>query len=264
MAGSKRFLDKLNTRLNIETQQSGIDELLRLSHSIGSFNSQDEFQRHLTEGAMLNVGVLASKALSIPCGDYMVWMTDAGHTMLVPVREGTNVNREVFEHTTDQYDIFTNTLMQNWNKLQKTINEDEDFGGQEEDEGDAELDSIKGIDASTVERKQLLRAMQDRGHTVTSLANAIGVDPPAISRILRTPKDTQGDPGGRNPSMGMAAQVCGELRIDPTSAFPDIFTKSKKYEARSTPGNRGSGMSGAAAGSNKKGKASEKWSSGNS
>lgn len=184
----------------------------------------------------------------------MVWMTDAGHTMLVPTFGPKS--REVYEHQRDSYEILTRDLLANWNKIEKTISEDGNIqnlqqGGNQEnlqepegtpgDEEQGKANKFKSeIDVSTVDRTPILRAMQDRGHTVTSLANEVGVDPPAISRILRTPKDVQGDPGGRNPSMGLASQICNVLRIDPTAAFPDIFA-AKNYEARQTPGNAGSG-----------------------
>lgn len=263
--------NKLDLLLSEDKTLIEFDDLL--NSSLNGFKSQTHLKHYLSEGAMLNVGVLASKALSVPCGEYMVWMTDAGHTMLVPSTEGKS-QREVYESSAQQYDIFTNTLLQNWNKLSKTLSEDkmpEQFKeqnkkNQEQNESSSDSDDDEGIsmkiDASTVDRKPILRAMEDRGFTVTSLANAVGVDPPAISRILRTPKNKQGDPGGRNPSMGLASQVCTALRLDPTAAFPDIFGDKSKYKPRSNPGNRGSGMGGAAGGSKRKGKATDKWTKG--
>ena len=252
--------NKLNLLLNEDQTLLEFDDLLY--SSVNGFKSQSELQQHLSEGSLLNVGVLASKALSIPCGEYMVWMTDAGHTMLVPTATVSS-QKEVYEGETPQYDIFTNTLLQNWHKLSSTITESEqDPQKQKKQDQDEESGMSTSIDTSTVDRKPILRAMEDRGFTVTSLADAVGVDPPAISRILRTPKKTQGDPGGRNPSMGLASQICTALRIDPTAAFPDIFGDKSKYKPRSTPGNRGSGMSGSAHGSTRKGKATEKWTQG--
>ena len=259
--------NKLDLLLGEDRTLIEFDDLL--NSSINGFRSQSHLKKYLSEGALLNVGVLASKALSMPCGEYMVWMTDAGHTMLVPTKGESR--REVYENSSQQYDIFTNTLLQNWNKLSRTLSEDkmpEQFkqDNQEQDQNDEKDSDGEGIsmkiDASTVDRKPILRAMEDRGFTVTSLASAVGVDPPAISRILRTPKKRQGDPGGRNPSMGLASQVCTALRLDPTAAFPDIFGDKSKYKPRSNPGNRGSGMGGAAGGSKRKGKATEKWTKG--
>jgi len=257
--------NKLDLMLGDDKTLLEFDDLL--NSSLNGFNSQNDLRRHLTEGSLLNVGVLASKALSIPCGEYMVWMTDAGHTMLVPTQAKSGPS-EVYENTSQQYDIFTNTLLQNWNKLSRTLSEDkmpEQFK-QDDKPKDNDQDDDDGIsltiDASTVDRKSILRAMEDHGLTVTELADLCSVDPPAISRILRKPKARQGDPGGRNPSMGLASKICTVLRIDPTAAFPDIFGDKSKYKPRSTPGNRGSGMKGAAKGSKRKGAATDKWTKG--
>jgi hypothetical protein len=242
---SKKLSDKLNSRLTIDPVVNEIDELFRLAVSNGKFSSQNDLHSHLTEGALLNVGVLASKALSVPCGDYMVWMTDAGHTMLVPVAESQKKPREVFENALDQYDVFTSVLLQNWNKLEKTLNEDEQpeqFRNQSENDQLEDQENIPStVDTSTVDRTPLLRAMEDHGLTVTELAKKCGVQAPAISRLLREPKDTQGDPGGRNPSIGLASRICAILGSSPTALFPDIFRSTSGYEARDTPGNRGSG-----------------------
>lgn len=254
--------NKLDLLLSEDRTLVEFDDLL--NSSVNGFSSQKHLRQYLAEGSLLNVGVLASKALSIPCGEYMVWMTDAGHTMLVPTANKQSA-KEVYESSSQQYDIFTNTLLQNWNKLSRTLAEDampEQFKQQQENQEDDNTGISTKVDASTVDRKPILRAMQDRGFTVTSLADMVGVDPPAISRILRTPKDKQGDPGGRNPSMGLASQICTALRLDPTAAFPDIFGDKSKYKPRSTPGNRGSGMSGAAKGSKRKGAATNKWTQG--
>jgi transcriptional regulator with XRE-family HTH domain len=115
-----------------------------------------------------------------------------------------------------------------------------------------------------VDRSPMLRAMEQQGHTVTSLANAVGVDVPAISRLLRTPKDRQGDPGGRNPSIGTASAIANTLKLNVEALFPDLFSGQSGTDAgpRDQPGNRGSGMKGAAHGSARKGKATQKWTQG--
>lgn len=273
---SKRSLslaDKLNARFVPDTDVMEATDLLLKAKSENAFKSQQEFAANLVEGSLLNVSVIASRALSVPQGEYLVWMTDAGHTMLVPTSEKRS-NGEVYEHSTDGYEVLTRDLMANWNRLERTIAENGpptnqnnlQQGGNEQnlkepegEPGDSEENQAgefrSTIDASTVDRTPIMRAMQDRGFTVTSLANEVGVDPPAISRILRTPKDVQGDPGGRNPSMGLASQICNALRIDPTAAFPDIFNQNEKYQARQQPGNDGSG-------SHSHGKGGGKWTQG--
>ena len=262
---SKSFIDKLSSRFEADHVIEETIELLDLANSKAGFNSHEELSQYISEGALLNVGKIASKALSVPCGDYMVWCTEAGHTMLVPVSEAHSNTQDVFESSSDQYDIFTTTLLNNWNKLAKVLEEDEQpeqFKRTQEADDDDDNELIDSeVDESSVDRTALLRTMQERGFTVSSLADACGVQPPAISRLLREPRSGKGDPGGRNPSMGLAGKICKILRVDPTAVFSDIF--SGQYEAKSVKGNRGSGMGGAAKGSTKKGGASEKYTQGN-
>lgn len=253
MKRSLTLAEKINAHFIPDQDLLEANQLIVGSRSPHRFDSPREFANHLVEGSLLNISVIGSRALSVPCGEYMVWLTDAGHTMLVPTAARTGSN-EVFENTQDHYEVQTRDLMANWNRIERVFSEDSQKMGenhqnneenlQEPEEGDPEEgqadEFVSKVDDSTVDRTPILRAMEDLGYTVTSLADEVGVDPPAISRILRTPKDVQGDPGGRNPSMGLAAQICNALRIDPTAAFPDIFT-TDKYEARQTPGNTGSG-----------------------
>lgn len=248
MKKSITLSEKLNIILQPSPDHQDIESLIIGSYSQARFDSQRDFESYLSEGALLNISAIGSKALSVPCGEYLVWLTDAGHTVLFPTNQPRP--KEVFEQNRDQYEVLTKDLMRNWNKLERVLAEDlqpqsnEYLKEPEENSGDPEEDRAgefrSTIDASTVDRTPIMRAIQDRGYTVTSLAQAVGVDPPAISRIMRTPKDVQGDPGGRNPSMGLASKICSVLRIDPTAAFPDIFN-AKKYNARQTPGNDASG-----------------------
>lgn len=287
MRRSPSINEKLNLRLTNDPVVSEVNEMIEKLESKSGFKNAKELASYLAEGALLNVGRLASKALSVPCGDYMVWMTDVGHTMLVPVSELTNKTAEVLEHTSDSYDIFTKTLLQNWHKLERTLTEaknddeddedyddedyddedeeddDEDYDDEDEDEEDDEEDEDEGVgeepdeddeadddsefqtgvDEKSVNRKSLLRSMEDAGYTVTSLANEVGVDPSTISRMLRTPKDRSGDPGGRNPSIGMASAITHKLRASPTTLFPDIFAgrTSEQYKPKDVKSNKASG-----------------------
>lgn len=287
---SLKLRDKLNARFAEDVTVTEFSNLLNAALSEAAFSSRKELSNYLMEGVSLNINKVSAKALSVPCGEYMVWVTDPNHTSLVPVRAA---DQEVFESKWAPYEVFTHNLLNNWNTLEKTLTErfggessnegnkegpEEPFGGAGDDENmqgqpedsEGEKETPKGspitskINMSTVERTPIVRAMQQRGHTVTSLANAVGVDPPAISRILRTPKSTQGDPGGRNPSLPLAARIAGELKMDAEALFPDIFgIPTQDFKARQTPGNRGSGMKGAAKGSRKKGKASKLFTKGN-
>lgn len=234
------------------------DMLIDTSMSLARFDNKRELSTHLTEGALLNINALGSHALSIPSGEYMVWVTDVGHTMLVPTQEQKTYG-EVFGEVKNGYDILTPTLLDNWPKLERVIAEEGEEGensdrsdGSDNESGTERPEGQKiqsRVNPADIDRNPILRAMEDRGLTVTSLATAVGVQAPAISRLLRVPKDVQGDPGGRNPSMGLAARISKTLRVDPTALFPDIFgAAAYDYEPRNTPGNRGSGMDQTAAG----------------
>lgn len=257
------FVEKLNLRLNSDSAiEEDFDVLVDLSGSLRTFKSPDEFRDHLSEGSLLNINRLASKALSVPCGEYIVWTTDAGTTMLVPTSE-TRPTQEVYEGKGESYEIMTPKLLNNWGTMERVLAEDENEPPKNDGKGNGKISNK--IKMSTVDRSPIVRAMEQHGHTVTSLAQACGVDAPAISRILRTPKDTQGDPGGRNPSIGLAAKIANELKMDAEALFPDIFGVPKTdLQARDQPGNRGSGMTGAAHGSMRKGKATKLWTQGNS
>jgi len=289
MAKSLSLQQKLDRLFQENAQVVEFDNLLQTSMSPGRFDSPKELSHHLSEGALLNISVIGSKALSIPCGEYMVWATDAGHTMLVPVA-GQKPNGEVFEAAQDSYEITTPDLLRHWNKVERVLAEadenpfaeksesDNEDEGESDDTGEdtsepaehepadpkstASPEFKSRVDPADIDRNPMLRAMEQQGHTVTSLAHAVGVDPPAISRLLRTPKDRQGDPGGRNPSIGTASRIANELRMDVEALFPDIFgVPDQNLGPRDTPGNRGSGMKGAAAGSVRKG--GQQWTQGN-
>ncbi len=205
---------RLNSLLN-DTIIEDVETLLNTSKSRFSFNSRDEFAKYLTEGSLLNVNTIGSQALSIPCGEYMVWVTEANHTMLIPTTESQAVN-ELYQTAASNYELVTSNLLNHWNKFERTLAEEP-------------TGFNTSIDQSSVDRMPILQAMKERGMTETELASEVGVDVPAISRILRIPKVGGKDPGGRNPSMELASKICGVLKMDPSSAFPDFFnTKSNR------------------------------------
>lgn len=270
---SKPFSAKLDALFREDPVVDELDAMFESrvinSDSLRNFRNSSDLQRHLTEGALLNITKIGSKALSIPVGEYMVMATDAGHTMLVPIGDSKNSFREVFEGRNDEYEILTPRLSANWHNVERVIEEEEDYEDHQPDKGGEEQKEKKHgefrskVDPADIDRNPMLRAMEQQGQTVTSLANAVGVDPPAISRLLRTPKDRQGDPGGRNPSIGLASRIANTLRMDVEALFPDIFgVPQGDLGPRETEGNRGSGMGGAAHGSVRKGKATQKWTQG--
>lgn len=242
------FYKKLSNRLDDTAILESFNALLSVATSPGSFISSDEFKKYITEGALLNVNTIGSRALSIPCGEYQVWLTDAGHTMLVPTSDNA-FNNDVYENREIGFEISTRDMLKTYNGFSKTLAENfygnagmgeaeddymamserdtEEGASPDNDPGEFELT----VQKQTVDRKPLLRAMEEKELTVTELAALCSVDPPAISRILREPETGPGDPGGRNPSMDLAARICAALSIDPKTAFPDIFNK-KSYSTK--------------------------------
>jgi transcriptional regulator with XRE-family HTH domain len=99
------------------------------------------------------------------------------------------------------------------------------------------------INSDTVDRSNLEMAMDRKDMTVTELANLANVDPSTVSRNLRKPKASSGgaDPGGRNPSISLAADISQILGIPIETGFPDLFRRGSKRKKRK--GNVKSGRS---------------------
>lgn len=236
--------ERLNRRLASTCESY---ELLDIALSASKFDSRRELAEHLTEGSFINISKLGADALSLPCGKYMVWMTDSGRTVLCPAKDVPNT---VLPHLEDSVEIQTASLLNNWDKLQRVLAED--FQEQEETPPQAALPAqsqqpepnstfTSTIQLHTVDREPLARALEEKGMTESELAEKCGVNVSQISRILRKPKQGGGDPGGRNPSIGLASQICSILRMRPEIAFPDLFKVDPNIHAKDQQGNRGSG-----------------------
>jgi transcriptional regulator with XRE-family HTH domain len=214
---------KISARLEVHTERSIVEELIDNATSSKRFDSVDDLLGYIAEGAILTVGEIASESLGIRPGQYLIWQCDDEVTTLTDMAATTKKK------------INTDSLLQSYTSLSKNITE-------ESEDSDKEPEFSLAIDRDTVDRTSLLAGMERSGHTVTSLAKAVGVDPPAISRILRKPRKGRTDPGGRNPSLGLAAQVCDELKVPVTKAFSDIFGKKSEYKPKSVKGNSQSGQ----------------------
>lgn len=94
-------------------------------------------------------------------------------------------------------------------------------------DGTDDKDSTRFIQDKKVDRYPMLVAMRNKGHSVSSLAKATGVDPSQISRLLREPVNNDPDESARNPSINLAAAISRELSSSSESLFPDIFNTNR-------------------------------------
>lgn len=271
---SASLAHKLNTKLNQTLKEDKavkeFDEILNRAVSpLTRFDSAAELKSHLCEGALLNIGKIASKALCIPYGEYMVWSSDDGHTMLVPT---IAKSQEVFEAASKTFDVHTPSLLAIYNTIERVLSEDAELPPefveqQRQSHQEAEPQAAREgefqskVDPADIQRHPLWRAMQQQGLGVSDLAGSVGVDPPCISRLLRTSGDS-----ARNPSIGLASDIAAALRTDVEALFPDIFTGERrgaggeKMGARETTGSHGGGKGGVMG---KRMKATSKWTQGN-
>ena len=218
---------KISARLDAMVAENVADELVKMATSPDRFDTSDELLSFLTEGASLKLGNIAANALSLKPSTFIVWESDGSKAVLLD------------NAANKQYQVSIESLVKQFRNISKVIGEET---GLENLDADDQPEFNLSIDKDSVDRTALLAGMERSGHTVTSLAKAVGVDPPAISRILRKPRKGGTDPGGRNPSLGLAAQVCGELKVPVTKAFSDIFGRESEYKPKQVKANSQSGQ----------------------
>lgn len=238
---SKTLLQKLDESLMLD-HVDGFDEMLETAQSgLRRFDTVQQLKSHLHEGALLNITKLGSYALKIPYGEYMVWMTDSGHTMLVPTNKNGSPSG-VYEATEDKYDVLTPALLQHFNSVERVLEEEAqdqnpfEGGETEDDSGESQpAQQFKSyINPNDIDRHEILRAMRRKGMSETQLAAAVGVDTPMISRILRTE-----GPSARDPSYELACKLSDVLGVP-----LDIFRKGEKMREQTKPATRTSGAGG--------------------
>ena len=101
----------------------------------------------------------------------------------------------------------------------------------EDDEQKQDI-STKYINTDDTDRQAMLRAMENTGHSVSSLAADTDVEPSMISRLLRKPRTGNPDESARNPSIKLAAKIEGALNTSVEALFPDIFDTSRPDKGR--------------------------------
>ncbi len=118
-------IKKLSKMVGIPVNEDNSDILtmMKLAASNNSYHSQKQFKSNLSEGLLLNVTTMASNALSIPAGQYVVWATDANSTMLVPTLEAKGRERDVVTDRENRQEVMTHDLVGCWNKVERVIGE---------------------------------------------------------------------------------------------------------------------------------------------
>lgn len=99
----------------------------------------------------------------------------------------------------------------------------------EDSETDQDV-STKYIHHNDTDRRAMLQAMTNSGHSVSSLADSSDVEPSMISRLLRKPSTGDPNESARNPSISTAAKIGSALNSSVEALFPDIFDAEKSSE----------------------------------
>ncbi len=219
---------KITERLKTLAEDNIAEQLINMATSPDRFDTSEELMQYTSEGASVRIGQVAAESLKVKPGTFLIWDTDGTKVTLFDMRNQAKTA------------VAVESFLRQYRHIKRVVNEET---GQDNLDKDKEPEFNLAIDKASVDRTSLLAGMERSGHTVTSLANAVGVDPPAISRILRKPRKGGTDPGGRNPSLGLAAKVCGELKVPVTKAFSDIFGgQGEEFKPKNVKGNSQSGQ----------------------
>jgi len=216
MATFRKKLDRVVSSQTRILSESYEFTLPVINHA-ASFASAIELQSTLVEGALLNITRFGSQALSVPSGQYLIWTSDKDNTQLI---RSEDISRypEAFDRPADTFEIRTKDLINNYHSVEKVLAEDDDSG---------EDYTSKTRKA---DRTALHAAKQNSGMSEEELGDACGVHRSTISRLMRKPRETKGsaDPGGRNPSIQVAAKLASVLQTGVESLFPDLLTRKPK------------------------------------
>lgn len=214
--------------------------MLRLAVGTG-YESKEQFKQQLQEGLILNINTLSAKALSIPNGEYLVWATDPGHTMLVPA-EAKDKGGDVVASEGTTYDIHTPSLLHIWNKIERIIDEEgEKVRDFKTDRSGPEGGAREPHVTKSQEGQPSLRRMREQaGLSLKDLSDRSGLAVPTIAKH---------ELGYANPSYDSMERI-----IDALNAEPDVFFKPGPVEpyqhmtdkgARNDPANVGVSHAGA-------------------
>jgi DNA-binding XRE family transcriptional regulator len=174
--------------------------LIRLATGSG-YESRQHFQENLTEGLLVGVTTMASQALAIPPGQYAIMHTDTANTMLVPTSEAAS-DTDIVERS-GSFDVHTDTLVANWNKIERLIGERKAFGGKG-NQGDKRQPS-----RSRIGLPNLRVARKKAGLSLNDVADETGLGLSTVAKV---------ELGHANPLHGTAEKIMGAIDCD-----PDVF-----------------------------------------
>lgn len=229
---------KLDRAVNSQLRLLAEKYEFEVPNSQFAFESPAELRSILAEGSMLNITKIGGMALSVPAGQYLIWSSDKDNTTLIR-SEDVSRYQEAFNKSDDTVEIRTKDLIDNYHSVEKVLAEDT----QEETSGSTKRSRF-GSQKRKVDRTALQAAKENSGMSEEELGDACGVHRSTISRLMRKPREAQGaaDPGGRNPSIEVAAKLANVLQTGVESLFPDLLTrKSRKRKSTRKSGSADSG-----------------------
>lgn len=115
MSNLRKVLEAKLGELTPIQEDSELDLLFEMANSAHKFDSKADLQKYISEGVLLNVNKLSSKALSIPCGEYMVLNVGEEYAVMVP----THTAPEIHKESDNKFEVATKDVLQAWNKLER-------------------------------------------------------------------------------------------------------------------------------------------------
>lgn len=187
-----------------------------------NFASEQQFKQFLAEGTLLNINCLSSQALSIPHGEYLVLVSNPDKSVLVPTSEDRDVVAKP-----RQYEIHTPQLLGAWNKIARSISEEQSVGPES-----------AGPQPEQLRHSTDLADLFDKlPQSQADIAKSIGVDEPSVGRWTAPP----GSPSHRTPTVAHIKRIADTTGVSKSTILNMAVNsmsagKKKKKNSRSGRG----------------------------
>lgn len=222
-------IKKLSKMIGIPVSEdtSDILTMMKLAASNNSYSSQKQFKSNLSEGLLLNVTTMASNALSIPAGQYVVWATDANSTMLVPTMEAMGRQRDVVTDRPSRQEVMTHDLVGCWNKVERVIGE-----GDRNEPGSNYENPAGGSERTG---RPALKRKVDAAGGVRATAEKTGLSPGDVSKHVNNREFEISGDSARAYMDGVGAEPddlykYGEIKVWDYSSSGSGEEKEEEYE----------------------------------